>query len=171
MDNDKIFRALSSPTRLEILRILTNKEIHLSGLARELGISVPVTSRHIKTLENVGLINKRVFGNIYLLTAKIKNLETALEPFIEETTIEVNKKKSLFDALKQIPGVEVKKLGKHQYIKSIDGEEGYYIYEVNGKLPKKPVDQYIINKNITFDLKKLVSVKKKKININVKKQK
>ena len=91
MDNDKIFRALSSPTRLEILRILTNKEIHLSGLARELGISVPVTSRHIKTLENVGLINKRVFGNIYLLTAKIKNLETALEPFIEETTIEVNK--------------------------------------------------------------------------------
>jgi len=171
MDNDKIFRALSSPTRLEILRILTNKEIHLSGLARELGISVPVTSRHIKTLENVGLINKRVFGNIYLLTAKIKNLETALEPFIEETTIEVNKKKSLFDALKQIPGVEVKKFGKHQYIKSIDGEEGYYIYEVNGKLPKKPVDQYIINKNITFDLKKLVSVKKKKININVKKQK
>jgi len=171
MDNDKIFRALSSPTRLEILRILTNKEIHLSGLARELGISVPVTSRHIKTLENVGLINKRVFGNIYLLTAKIKNLETALEPFIEETTIEVNKKKSLFDALKQIPGVEVKKFGKHQYIKSIDGEEGYYIYEVNGKLPKKPVDQYIINKNITLDLKKLVSVKKKKININVKKQK
>ena len=171
MDNDKIFRALSSPTRLEILRILTNKEIHLSGLARELGISVPVTSRHIKTLENVGLINKRVFGNIYLLTAKIKNLETALEPFIEETTIEVNNKKSLFDALKQIPGVEVKKLGKHQYIKSIDGEEGYYIYEVNGKLPKKPIDQYIINKNITFDLKKLVSVKKRKININVKKQK
>ena len=171
MDNDKIFRALSSPTRLEILRILTNKEIHLSGLARELGISVPVTSRHIKTLENVGLINKRVFGNIYLLTAKIKNLETALEPFIEETTIEVNNKKSLFDALKQIPGVEVKKLGKHQYIKSINGEEGYYIYEVNGKLPKKPVNQYIINKNITIDLKKLVSVKKKKININVKKQK
>ena len=171
MDNDKIFRALSSPTRIKILKILTNKDTHLSGLARELDISVPVTAKHIKILENVGFINKRVFGNTYLLTTKIKNFEAALEPFIEESTVEINKKRSLFDALKQVPGVEVKKLGKHQYIKSIDGEEGYYIYEVNGKLPKKPVDQYIINKNITFDLKKLVSVKKRKININVKKQK
>lgn len=171
MDNDKIFRALSSPTRIKILKILTNKETHLSGLARELDISVPVTSKHIKILENVGFINKRVFGNTYLLTTKIKNLETALEPFIEESTVEINKKRSLFDALKQVPGVEVKKLGKHQYIKSINGEEGYYIYEIDGDLPKKPVDQYIINKNVTLDLKKLISVKKKKININVKNQK
>jgi DNA-binding transcriptional ArsR family regulator len=171
MDNEKIFRALSSPTRIKILKILTNKEIHLSGLARELSISVPVTSRHIKILENVGLINKRIFGNVYLLTAKTKNLEKALEPFIEESTVEISKKRSLFDALKQVPGVDVKQLGKHQYIKSIDGEEGYYIYEVDGDLPKKPVDQYILDKNITLDLKKLISVKKKKIKIEVKRQK
>jgi hypothetical protein len=142
--------------------------MHLSGLARELSISVPVTSRHIKILEDVGLINKRIFGNTYLLTAKIKNLEVALEPFIEESLIEIDKKKSIFDALQQIPGVEVKKVGNHRYIKSIDGEEGYYIYEVDGKLPKKPIDEYTVDKSVTIDLKKLVSVKKKKIKVNVK---
>jgi len=148
-----------------------HKEMHLSGLARELGISVPVTSRHIKILENVGLINKRIFGNTYLLTTRIKNLENTLEPFIEESLIEINKKKSIFDALKQVPGVEVKKVGNHQYIRSINGEEGYYIYEVDGRLPKKPIDEYTINKNVSLDLKKLVSVKKKKINVKVKNNK
>ena len=163
-----MFRALSSSTRIKILKKLVHKEMHLSGLARELGISVPVTSRHIKILENVGLINKRIFGNTYLLTTRIKNLENTLEPFIEESLIEINRKKSIFDALKQVPGVEVKKVGNHQYIRSINGEDGYYIYEVDGKLPKKPIDQYTIYKNVTLDLKKLVSVKKKKIKVNVK---
>ena len=168
MSNDNIFRALSSSTRIQILKKLTENEMHLSGLARDLGISVPVTSRHIKILENVGLINKRIFGNTYLLTTRIKNLENTLEPFIEESLIEINRKKSIFDALKQVPGVEVKKVGNHQYIRSINGEDGYYIYEVDGKLPKKPIDQYTIYKNVTLDLKKLVSVKKKKIKVNVK---
>ena len=170
MSNDGLFRALSSSTRIKILKILVNKEMHLTGLAKEIGISVPVTSRHIKILEDVGLINKRIFGNTYLLKTKSRTLEKALDPFVEESSIEINKEKSLFDALKQVPGIEVKKLEKHQYIKSIDGEDGYYIYEVNGKSPNVPIDEYIVNKNVSLDLKKLVTVKKKKININVKKQ-
>jgi len=170
MSNDKLFKALSSPTRIKILKLLTTREMHLTGLAKEIGISVPVTSRHIKILESVGLINKRVFGNTYLLKSKINNLERALEPFIEESSVELNKEESIFEALKQIPGIEIKKVGKNQYIRSIDGEEGYYIYEVNGKLPEKPVDEYVINKNITLDIKKLVSIKKKKIKVKVKKK-
>ena len=66
-----------------------NKEKHLSGLARDLKISTPVTSRHIKILEDVGLIDKKVFGNTYVLTAKIKNLENTLDTFIEEASIEL----------------------------------------------------------------------------------
>ncbi|KYK27835.1 hypothetical protein AYK20_01755 [Thermoplasmatales archaeon SG8-52-1] len=167
MDNKKIFRALSCSTRIKILRILTNKEMHVSGLARELKISVPVTSKHIKILENVGLVNKRIFGNTYLLKTKVKNFENILDPFIEKSIIEVDKKKSIFDALNQIPTIEIKKVENNFYIKSIDGDEGYYIYEVDGKLPKKPINKYTINKNIKIDLKKLISVKKKEINVKV----
>lgn len=168
MSNINIFRALSSSTRVKILKKLIKQEMHLSGLARDLGISVPVTSRHIKILEEVKLINKRIFGNTYLLSAKIKNLESALEPFIEESTVEIEKKKSIFDALKQIPGIKIKKIGNNYYIRSIDEEEGYYIYEVDGKLPSKPIDEYQIEKNINLDLKKLITVQKKKIKVNVK---
>ena len=165
MSNNKIFRALSSSTRIKILKILLHKEMHLSGLARELKISVPVISRHIKILENVDLINKKVYGNTYLLTTKIKNLELVLEPFIDESLIIIDKKKSIFEALKQLPGIEIKKVGKHHYISSINGENGYFIYEIDGELPKKPIDEYVVEKNLTFDLKKIVSIKKKKIKI------
>jgi DNA-binding Lrp family transcriptional regulator len=145
--------------------------MHVSGLARELGISVPVTSRHIKILEKAGLIDKRVFGNTYLLKTKIKNFENVLEPFIEESSIKISKEKSILDALKQIPTIEISKVGDNFYIKSIDGDEGYYIYQVDGKLPNKPINEYKINKNVTLDLKKLVTVKKKKIKIKIKDKK
>jgi DNA-binding transcriptional ArsR family regulator len=170
MNNIKIFRALSCSTRVKILKILIKKEMHLSGLARELRISVPVTSRHIKILEETELINKRIFGNTYLLSAKIKNLETVLESFIEVSTVEIDKKKSIFDALKQIPSIEIKKIGSNFYIKSIDDDEGYYIYEVDGRLPSIPIDEYELEKDINIDLKKIVTVKKKKIKVNIRHQ-
>lgn len=167
MDNDKMFKALSSGTRIKIIKILLNREIHLSGLARELNISVPVMSRHIKLLENVELIKKRVVGNVHLLSANIGSLEELLEPFIEESEIEINEHDSIFDALKQIPGIEIQRVGENQYITSIDGEKGYYIYEVDGKIPTKSINEFRPKKNITLELKKLVSVNKKKIEVKI----
>ena len=167
MDNDKMFKALSSETRIKIIKILLNREIHLSGLARELNISVPVMSRHIKLLENVELIKRRVVGNVHLLSANIGSLEELLEPFIEESEIEINEHDSIFDALKQIPGIEIQRVGENQYITSIDGEKGYYIYEVDGKIPTKSINEFRPKKNITLELKKLVSVNKKKIEVKI----
>jgi len=169
MSNNKIFKALSSSMRIKILNILTHKEMHISGLARELDISVSVTSRHIKILENAGLINKRIIGNIHLLSINFNNLENSFEPFIGKSSIEIDKKSSIFDALKQIPGIIIKKIGTNYYIKSIDRDEGYYIYEVDGKLPSKPIDEFIIEKNLTLDIKKLISINKKKIEVKINK--
>ena len=168
MGNNQIFKALSSHTRVRILKTLINREIHISELARKLGISVPVMSRHIKLLEKTGLIKKRIVGNVHLLSAEIVSLEGALKPFIDESIVEINQNASLFDALKQLPGVEIQRVGKHQYITSMDGEKGYYIYEVDGKPPKIPIDEYKPKKDITLQLKKLVPIEKKKIEIKVK---
>ena len=162
-----LFKALSSRTRIKIMKTMLNREMHLSGLARELGISVPVVSRHIKVLENVGLVKKRIVGNVHLLSANIGSLDEVLEPFIEESMVEINKQDSLFDALKQLPGVEVQKVGNNQYITSIDGEKGYYIYEVDGISPKIPIDKYKPKKNVILHLKKLIPVNKKKIEVKI----
>jgi DNA-binding transcriptional ArsR family regulator len=171
MGNNKIFKALSSSTRIQIIKVLVGRELHVSGLARELGISVPVISRHVKLLEDAGLLQKRIVGNVYLLSSTIGSLEEALTPFIDESTITIKKQNSLFDALKQIPGIEIQKVGDTQYITSINGERGYYIYEVDGIPPTIPIDKYTPTKNVTLHLKKIVPVDKKKITIYVKQKK
>jgi len=171
MSNNQLFKALSSQTRMQIMRILLNREIHLSGLAKKLGVSVPVVSRHVKLLETAGLVKRRIVGNVHLLSANVGSLEEVLEPFIEESVVEIHKHGSLFDALKQLPGVEVQQVGDNQYITSINGEKGYYIYEVDGKPPDIPINKYKPKKNITLQVKKIVPVNKKKIEVRIQQEK
>ena len=168
MDNNQLFKALSSKTRIKMINLLIRKENHVSGLARQLGISVPVASKHIKILEKTGLVHKRKIGNVHLLSAKIKGLEHLLEEFAEKSTIRIHNQDTLLDALKQIPGIEAKEIHGKKCITSVDGDEGYYIYEVDGKLPEKSIDEYKPQKNIKVSLKKIISVDKKKIDIKLK---
>ncbi|MCK4902266.1 MAG: metalloregulator ArsR/SmtB family transcription factor [Thermoplasmatales archaeon] len=171
MDNNNLFKALGSESRIKILKKLVNKEFHLSQLSRDLKISKPVISRHIKILEEAGLVKRRVIGNVHLLSCNIEPLENAFEPFIEESNIKMEKDSTIFDAIKQLPGIETVTDGKNKYIASIDGEKGYYIYEVDGKAPEKPIDKYKPQGDVTVKLKKLVPVEKKKIKISFKEKK
>ena len=168
MGNSQIFKALSSHTRVKILKTLVRREIHLSELAKEIEISVPVASRHIKILENNGLIKKRIIGNVHLLSADLESLEGLLKPFIDESIVEIHQDASLFDALKQIPGIEVHRIQDKQYITSINGEKGYFIYEIDGIFPKLPINEYKPKENVTLKLKKLVPIEKKKIKVKIK---
>ena len=168
MGNDLLFRALSCPTRISILQLLAQKEMHVSGVARHIGISVPVTARHVTILENAGLLRKRVVGNTHLLRGRVDRLEKLLETFIEESSVELSSHATIVDALRQVPGVTIKKVGEHQYITSIDGSKGYYIYEVDGEVPEKPVDDYIINQDATLEIKKIVTIERKKIHVTIK---
>jgi DNA-binding transcriptional ArsR family regulator len=170
MSNNSLFYALGSESRIKIIRTLAKKEIHLSQLSRELKLSKPVISRHIKILEKAGLIKRRIIGNVHLLSANIESLEKAFDPFIEESNIEIDKNTTIFEILKQLPGIETKSDGKNQFITSIDGDGGFYIYEVDGKIPEKAIDEFKPEDNSTIQLKKLVPVSKKKIKIDIKKR-
>jgi len=167
MGND-LFKALSSNSRIRIIKLLSKKEFHLSEIARRLNISKPVVSRHIKILEKAGLVKRKVVGNVHIFSSNIEILEKAFEPFIDQYNLKIEKNTSIFDALKQLPGVKTKTQGKHRYVTSIDGEEGYFIYEVNGELPEKPIDEYKPKKDSVLKIKKLVAVEKKKIELNLK---
>lgn len=168
-----LLRVLSSRTRRRILKILSEREMHLSGLARELGISVPVTARHCKILEENGLIKRKTFGKTHVFELAKINPETMLESliFYETHEIEVDKSLNILEILKKVGGVEIKKSGDKEFLISIDGEKGFYIYEVNDEMPELSITEYVINKDSKVVLKKLVPVKKKEIIVRFKKQK
>lgn len=59
---DQSFAALADPTRRAIVARLANGEATVQDLARPFAISQPAISRHLKVLEDAGLIETRVSG-------------------------------------------------------------------------------------------------------------
>jgi DNA-binding transcriptional ArsR family regulator len=166
MTND-VFKALSSATRLKMLRILAKKEMHITGLARELNISVPVVAKHAKLLERANLIEIRKFGKTHVLGSKIKNMYGMLDELADSHTIDLQKGASILEALKKVSGVELKKVGDKEFVMAIDGEEGLYLYEVNGNSPNSTTEEFKIEKDCTIEWKKLLPVTRKKIFVKI----
>jgi DNA-binding transcriptional ArsR family regulator len=162
-----MFKALSCKTRREMLKSLMREEKHITGLAKELGISVPVTAKHVKILEGAGLIERHKFGRTHVLRAKTETLHSALDFLGEAFDVNISKGASVLDVLKEISGVTVENVGDREFVTSVDGEEGYYIFEVNGKPPNTSVNKFTIDGDTKVELKKLVPVKKKEIRIKV----
>lgn len=61
-DLDQSFAALADPTRRAILARLAQGETSVQDLARPFAISQPAVSRHLKVLEDAGLIETRIEG-------------------------------------------------------------------------------------------------------------
>lgn len=167
MAND-IFKALSSTTRLKMLKILAKKEMHITGLARELNLSVPVVAKHAKLLEKAGLIEIRKFGKTHVLGSKIKNMYSVLDELSDSYEVRLQKGASILEALKKVSGVELKTVGDKEFVMAIDGEEGLYIYEVNGNSPSSTTEEFKIEKDCTIEWKKLIPVTRKKILVKIK---
>jgi DNA-binding transcriptional ArsR family regulator len=162
-----IFKALSSKTRQEMLKRLMKTEYHVTGLAAEVGISVPVAAKHLKILEEAGLVTRKTFGKTHVLTANRAKLYDALEAFSEDYEVDARKGASLLEALKGVSGLGIKQTGDKEFIASIDGEAGFYIYEVNGKCPTMPINEYTLEEGSEIAIKRLVPVLQKRVRVRI----
>jgi DNA-binding transcriptional ArsR family regulator len=63
---DFIFHALGDATRRQMLRDLASGERTVGQLAEPFAISLAAASKHIKALENAGLIRREVRGRTHL---------------------------------------------------------------------------------------------------------
>ena len=58
------FRVLSEPIRLKILQALRDGEMSVSELTRELEISQPNASKHLRILQDSGILGRDQRGNL-----------------------------------------------------------------------------------------------------------
>ncbi len=65
---DVIFSALSDPVRRAMLARLAQGESSVSELAAPFAMSLPAISRHVRVLEDAGLLTRRREGRIHWLT-------------------------------------------------------------------------------------------------------
>ena len=167
MQAEGVFRALASSTRRRMLKLLLKGEYHISGLARELGISTPVAAKHVRILEKARLVERRRFGRAHVLRARVEKIYSALDWLAERHEVRVRRGATVLEALRQVSGIKIEERNGREYVTAIDGEEGYYIYEVEGGFPHVGMDRFAVGRSITVELKKLVPVKRMELKIVV----
>jgi DNA-binding transcriptional ArsR family regulator len=74
---DITFRALADPTRRGMLANLALGEKSIGKLAEPFAMSFAGASKHVKVLEDAGLIARRKLGRTYLIRIEAKPLEEA----------------------------------------------------------------------------------------------
>ena len=74
-----VFNAIAEPQRRDILALLRTGERPVSGLARELGMSQPGASKHLRVLREVGLVRVRGTGRQRLYGLDARGLRSVHE--------------------------------------------------------------------------------------------
>lgn len=76
---DTVFHALADPTRRAMLRALDEGELSVSRLAAPFSMSLAAASKHIRTLEQAGLIHRTIRGRTHLCRIETAPLAEAME--------------------------------------------------------------------------------------------
>jgi DNA-binding transcriptional ArsR family regulator len=66
MSLDSVFRALGDATRRDMLRSLADGERSVTQLAEPFQMSLAAASKHIKVLEQAGLVQRQIMGRTHV---------------------------------------------------------------------------------------------------------
>jgi DNA-binding transcriptional ArsR family regulator len=75
---DLVFAALSDATRRSLFERLADGETTVGDLAKPLHISLPAVSKHLRVLQDAGLLNRRIEGRTHFMSANEKPLRAAV---------------------------------------------------------------------------------------------
>ncbi|KRD38926.1 ArsR family transcriptional regulator [Lysobacter sp. Root916] len=84
MKQDKIFEALASTPRRQILAYLSEQELPAGDIAARFNMSAPAVSRHLSVLVNAGLISSERHGQFVVYKLVPDNLVNTLTQFAFE---------------------------------------------------------------------------------------
>jgi DNA-binding transcriptional ArsR family regulator len=62
---DRVFGALADPTRRRIVERLSRRSLTIGEIAAEFEISQPAISKHVRVLEDSGLLERRIEGRVH----------------------------------------------------------------------------------------------------------
>jgi DNA-binding transcriptional ArsR family regulator len=80
---NRTFAALADPTRRRILEHLAHGDRCVTDLARPYAMSLPAVSKHLRVLENAGLVRRRRSGRVHSLKLQAAPMRQA-QAWIEE---------------------------------------------------------------------------------------
>lgn len=76
---DSIFMALADATRRELVRMLSERTYTMNELAAPFSMSLAAVSKHVKVLEQAGLVTRQVEGRQHHISLRAGPLAQALD--------------------------------------------------------------------------------------------
>ena len=76
---NRTFAALADPTRRQILAHLARGDRRVTDLARPHDMSLPAVSKHLRVLENAGLLRRRRYGRVHEMQLNAEPLKKAAQ--------------------------------------------------------------------------------------------
>jgi DNA-binding transcriptional ArsR family regulator len=73
----RLHRALGDETRLRILKLLTERDLYMTEIANELGLSKPTIKHHLVLLRSAGLVTLTQQGTVHYYSLRRDRLEEA----------------------------------------------------------------------------------------------
>jgi DNA-binding transcriptional ArsR family regulator len=95
MAND-VFSALAHPTRREIVERLSGGAATVGEVSRDFGVSKPTISRHLKLLEEAGVVSRVIDGRTHRLALRADRLA--------ETSKWIERQRTRWEALFDVVG-------------------------------------------------------------------
>src|SRR2546423_12843714 len=80
---DRTFAALADPTRRRILAHVERCDTRVTHLARPYAMSLPAVSKHLRVLEQAGLLRRRRYGRVHEMQQDARPLKKAAQ-WVEE---------------------------------------------------------------------------------------
>lgn len=80
---DSIFKALSDPTRRQILKLLREAPLSAGDIAGHFEVSKPTISGHLAVLREADLVDVDRHGNVLMYRLKLSVLEETMIPFMD----------------------------------------------------------------------------------------
>ncbi len=78
MVNDP-FKALAHPVRREIVERLASGPATVGEASRGIGVSKPAITKHLKVLEETGVVSRRIEGRTHVLSLETEVLDEVTE--------------------------------------------------------------------------------------------
>lgn len=77
-----VFKAISDPTRREILKLLNDKDLSAGEIEKHFDISKPALTKHLNILREAELVSSEKQGNFVIYSINVTVLQQALSGFM-----------------------------------------------------------------------------------------
>lgn len=77
-----VFKAISDPTRREILKLLNDKDLSAGEIAKHFDISKPALTKHLNILREAELVSSEKQGNFVIYSINVTVLQQSLSKFM-----------------------------------------------------------------------------------------